>query len=148
MAQSTAGCRAPTTYFGVSLKNGAPGSSAAVRPDQATGIWCRDTPPLEFGLRTAAKAEAIIGPSDRDEPALSALLADTPLGLGRVTCFYHPDPAKTEQQGAGCKLSIDLATGVKATLFATRAQITSGDPSLAATIARIPEYWAALTGGQ
>jgi len=35
LAQSTDGVFAPTTYLVVSLKNGAPGSSSAVRPDQA-----------------------------------------------------------------------------------------------------------------
>lgn len=113
------------------------------RPDQAESIWCHDMPPMRFVLRT----DATPGPSDRDEPELAARYVNTPLGPGRVACFYSPDPAETERQGASCKLSFDLADGVKAALSTRRAQITSGDPALAATIALIPDYWAALTGG-
>lgn len=117
-----------------------------LRPDQADSIWCRDTPPMQFILRTDADAAATASPSDREEPELAARYADTALGSGRVDCFYHPDPAKTEQQGAGCKLSFNLADGVKVVLSVRRAQIISGDPALARTIALIPDYWAALTG--
>ncbi len=114
------------------------------RPDQADSIWCRDTPPMRFSLRT----DATPGPSDRDEPELAARYSNTPLGPGRVACFYSPDPAKADRQGASCKLRFNLVDGVKVLLSVRRAQITSGDPVLAATIALIPDYWAALTGGQ
>ncbi len=117
-----------------------------IRSDQAGSIWCRNTPPMGFLLRTGAGATA--GPSDRDEPELAARYAETSLGPGRVDCFYHPDPAKTDQQGASCKLSFDLASGVKAVLLTRRVQIISGDPVLASTIALIPDYWMALTGGR
>ncbi|MEX5562828.1 hypothetical protein SM764_05350 [Pseudophaeobacter sp. 1A16562] len=113
---------------------------AEIRPDQADGIWCRDMPPMNFSLRT----DATPGPSDRDEPELSARYAATPLGPGRVTCFYSPDPTETDRQGASCKLFFDLVDGVKASMFARRAQIISDEASLAATIAIIPEYWTAL----
>lgn len=117
-----------------------------VRPDQTNSIWCRDTPPMQFVLRR--EAEATAGPSDRGEPELAARYADTPLGLGRVDCFYHPDPDKTDKQGASCNLRFSLADGVQVVLPVRRALITSGDPALAATIALIPDYWAALTGGR
>ncbi|MEX0303186.1 MAG: hypothetical protein AB3N24_12260 [Leisingera sp.] len=112
-----------------------------VRPDQFGSIWCRDIPPKRFDLRT----DAAPGPSDRDEPELAEHYADTSLGPGQVACFYHPDPAKTDRQGAGCRLSFDLADGVTATLSVRRAQILSGDPVLSATIALIPVYWETLT---
>ncbi len=120
----------------------------ALRPDQAGSIWCRDAPPMRFVIKTDAAAAADGSPSNREEPALAARYADTRLGSGLVDCFYHPDPAKTEQQGATCKLSFKLADGVKVVLPVRRAQIISGDPALAGTIALIPDYWAALTGGR
>lgn len=117
-----------------------------LRPDQADSIWCRDMPPMRFSLRTDAAAAD--GPSDRDEPELAARYANTPLGPGKVACFYSPDPADIDRQGAGCKLSFALADGVKASLSVSRAQVTSDDPELAATIALIRDYWAILKGGQ
>lgn len=117
-----------------------------IRPDQANSIWCSDTPPMRFSLRTDAKAT--IGPSDRDEPELAAHYAETPLGPGRVSCFYAPDPDDTDRQGVSCRLTFDLVDGVKALMVARRAQITSNDPVLTATISLIPDYWAVLTGGQ
>lgn len=115
-----------------------------LRPDQADSIWCRDTPPMRFSLRT----DATPGPSDRDEPELAARYTNTRLGPGRVACFYSPDPAETDRQGAGCKLTFDLVDGAKASLSVSRAQIISDYPALAATIALIPDYWAALTSGR
>lgn len=119
-----------------------------IRPDQAKSIWCRDTLSMSFSLRTDEAARATIRSSDRDEPELTARYADTPLGPGQVSCFYHPDPAKTDQQGVSCRLTFNLVDGVTAILPASRARIiTSGDLALTATIALIPDYWAALTGG-
>lgn len=115
-----------------------------LRPDQAESIWCRDKPPMRFSLRTATTP----GESDRDEPELAARYRDTPLGPGRVNCFYHPDLTKTDQQGASCKLTFILVDGIMATFSVRRSQITSGDPVLAETIALIPDYWTALTGGR
>ncbi|MBT8155166.1 hypothetical protein KMP13_15065 [Epibacterium ulvae] len=114
-----------------------------VRSDQADGIWCRDMPPMRFSLRT----DATPGPSDRDEPELAARYANTRLGTGRVVCFYSPDTTETDRQGASCKISFDLADGVKASLSLRRTQIISDDPALTATIELIPEYWSALTDG-
>ncbi len=111
------------------------------RPDQAGSIWCRDAPEMQFVLR----ADATPGPSDRDEPELTARYADTVLGPGRVTCFYSPDKTETHRQGTSCRLSFDLVSGVKVTLGARREQITSDDQALTATIALIPDYWATLT---
>ncbi|KIC20417.1 hypothetical protein [Leisingera sp. ANG-Vp] len=111
-----------------------------IRPDQAGSIWCQDAPAMQFELRK----DATPGPSDRDEPELAARYTGTVLGPGRVTCFYSPDPAETDRQGASCRLSFDLAAGVSATLGARREQITSEDPALTATIALIPDYWAML----
>lgn len=119
-----------------------------IRPDQADSIWCRGTPPMQFSLRTDANAAATASQSDRDEPELATRYTDTPLGPGRVACFYHPDPAKTDKQGASCNLTFNLADGVKVDLPIRRGQITSGDPALAATIALIPNYWEALTHGR
>lgn len=116
---------------------------AEIRLDQASGIWCRDLPAMKFSLRT----DATPGPSDRDEPELAARYAATTLGSGRVTCFYSPDKTETHRQGASCMLSFDVADGVKAILGVSREQIRSEEPSLAATIAIIPEYWTALTVG-
>ena len=120
----------------------------ALRPDQAGSIWCRAAPPMQFVIKTDAAAAAFGSTSDREEPELAARYADTPLGSGQVDCYYHPDPAKTEAQGASCKLSFNLADGVKVVLSPSRAQIISGDKALAETIALIPDYWAALTGGR
>ncbi|MEP2781321.1 MAG: hypothetical protein ABJP33_02715 [Pseudoruegeria sp.] len=113
-----------------------------IRSDQADGIWCRDMPPMRFSLRT----DATPGPSDRDEPELTARYTNTPLGPGRTVCFYSPDTTETDRQGASCTLSFDMADGVKASLSLRRTQIASNDPALTATIALIPEYWAELTG--
>lgn len=115
-----------------------------IRSDQADSIWCRDIPPMRFSLRT----DAMPGPSDRDEPDLEARYADTPLGPGRVVCFYSPDTNETDRQGASCKLTFDLADGVKASLSLRRMQIISDDPDVTSTITLIPEYWAALTRGR
>lgn len=114
-----------------------------IRSDQADGIWCRDMPPMRFSFRT----DATPGPSDRDEPELAARYANTPLGPGRIVCFYSPDTTETDRQGASCTLSFDMADGVKASLSLRRTQITSDDQALTATIALVPEYWAALTDG-
>jgi len=80
-----------------------------LRPDQADSIWCRAAPPMRFLIETDAAAAASASTSEREEPELAARYADTPLGSGQVDCFYDPDPAKTEQQGAACKLSFNLA---------------------------------------
>lgn len=120
----------------------------ALRPDQADSIWCRAAPPMQFVIKTDAAAAAFASLSDREEPELAARYADTPLGSGKVDCFYHPDPAKAEQQGATCKLSFNLADGVKVVLPVLRAQIISSDKALSETIALIPDYWAALTRGR
>ncbi|NKB28798.1 MAG: hypothetical protein GKR99_15110 [Rhodobacteraceae bacterium] len=115
------------------------------RPDQANSIWCRDSPPMRFSFRTDAQMESIDHPTYKDEPDLAARFSDTPLGRGWVKCYYHPDTSRTDQQGEQCWLRFNLAEGFKVSLSPRRAQITSGDPSLMATIALIPEYWTALT---
>jgi len=120
----------------------------AIRPDQANSIWCRNTPPMAFYLRSDEAAKATTSSSNRDEPELATRYADTPLGPGQASCFYHPDPAETNQQGTSCRLIFNLVDRVKVFLPASRAQITSYDPALTATIALIPDYWAVLTGGQ
>jgi hypothetical protein len=112
-----------------------------VRPDQASSIWCRDIPAMQFALRK----DATPGPSDRDEPELAAQYADTALGPGRVTCFYSPNPAETDRQGATCRLAFDVTDRVSATLGVRRDQITAADPILSETIRLIPEYWENLT---
>ncbi|MFV1580427.1 MULTISPECIES: hypothetical protein [unclassified Phaeobacter] len=112
-----------------------------IRPDQADSIWCRDMPTMQFELRR----DATSGPSDRDEPELTAQYSDTALGPGRVTCFYSPDPAETDRQGVTCRLVFELANRVSATLSVRREQITAGDPELIKTIELIPDYWASLT---
>lgn len=113
-----------------------------VRPDQADSIWCRDEPPMQFSFRT----DATPGPSDREEPELSAQYADTVLGPAQITCFYSPNANETDRQGVSCRLIFDVADGVSATVFSRRALITTKDPALTQTIALIPEYWATLTG--
>lgn len=113
-----------------------------IRPDQANSIWCRVELPMRFSLRT----ETPFFPADRKESELSARFANTPLGPGRVACFYHPDPSRTDRQGAKCKLTFDLAEGVQASFSVRRAQLASNDSALAATLALIPDYWAELTG--
>ena len=115
------------------------------RPDLTDSIWCRDIPPMQFRLATIVRAAETTSPSARDEPELAAGYADTPLGSGQVRCFYAPDPNDTDRQGSGCTLTFDLADGIKASLGARRAQITSGDPLLLQTIALIPDYWSELT---
>ena len=112
-----------------------------IRPDQADSIWCRDILAMQFELRR----DATPGPSDRDEPELTAQYLDTALGAGRVTCFYSPNPAETHRQGVTCRLAFDVANGVSATLGVRRDQITAGDPVLMKTIELIPNYWASLT---
>jgi membrane protein implicated in regulation of membrane protease activity len=119
-----------------------------IRPDMADSIWCRSEPPMEFRLQSDVQAEDAAGPSDRDEPELTARFASTPLGPGRVTCFYHPDPTKTDRQGRGCDIRFDLVERVEVELSVSREMILSGDAALAATIAMIPEYWAALAKGE
>lgn len=119
-----------------------------LRADQANSIWCLGTPPMRFWLRTDAHAEAIDSSSNRGEPNLAARYADTPLGPGHVSCFYAPNPTDTDRQGVSCMLTFKLADRVKVALSLRRSQIISSDPALAATIALIPDYWAALTGGQ
>jgi len=119
-----------------------------IRPDMADSIWCRDEPPMEFRLQSDVRAEDAAGPSDRDEPELAARFASTPLGPGRVTCFYHPDPTETDRQGRGCDIRFDLVERVEVELSVSREKIVSGDAALAATIAMIPEYWAALAKGE
>lgn len=114
---------------------------AEIRPDRAGSIWCRDIPPMRFSLRT----DVTPGPSDRYEPELAMRFASTPLGPGRVVCFYHPDTTETDRQGASCKLSFNLADGVSASLSLRRTQIISDDPDVTGTISLIPEYWTALT---
>ncbi|WP_282092932.1 hypothetical protein [Epibacterium ulvae] len=112
-----------------------------IRPDQTDSIWCRDIPAMQFELRR----DATPGPSDRDEPELTAQYLDTALGPGRVTCFYSPNPAETDRQGVTCRLAFDVANGVSATLGVHREQITTGDPLLTETIKLIPDYWASFT---
>lgn len=99
---------------------------------------------MRFSLRIATTP----GKSERDEPELAARYRDTPLGPGRVNCFYRPDLTKTDQQGVSCKLTFILVDGIMATFSVCRSQITSGDPVLAETIVLIPDYWTALTGGR
>jgi hypothetical protein len=101
-------------------------------------------PTMQFELRR----DATPGPSDRDEPELTAQYHDTALGPGRVTCFYSPNPAETDRQGATCRLAFEVANGVSATLGVRREQIASGDPVLIKTIEMIPNYWAILTGNR
>ncbi|MCV6586871.1 MAG: hypothetical protein OIF47_15175 [Marinibacterium sp.] len=112
-----------------------------IRPDQALDIWCRDIPAIRFRLITNAKP----GPSDRDEPELAAQYANTALGPGWVTCFYSPNSAETDRQGASCTLFFDLDDGVTASLFLRRTQIIADDPKVRATLSLIPEYWGSLT---
>lgn len=112
-----------------------------IRPDQADSIWCHDLPTMQFELRR----DATPGPSDRDEPELTAQYSDTALGPGRVTCFYSPNPAETHRQGATCRLAFDVSNGVSATLGVRREQIAAGDLVLMKTIELIPDYWASLT---
>lgn len=111
-----------------------------VRPDQTSSIWCRDIPAMQFELRK----DATPGPSDRDEPELAAQYADTALGPGRVTCFYSPDPAETDRQGATCRLAFNVTDRVSATLGVRRDQVSAVDPILIETIRLIPDYWANL----
>ena len=112
-----------------------------IRPDQAVSIWCRDIPAIQFELRK----DSTPGPSDRDEPELAAQYADTALGPGRVTCFYSPDPAENDRQGATCRLAFDLTNGVSATLGVRRDELIAADPVLIETIRLIPDFWETLT---
>lgn len=118
-----------------------------IRPDLADSIWCRDKPPMGFSLRTDESAERAVSSSSRDEPELTELFTDTILGPGQVACFYHPNPAITEKKRQGCELTFQLVDGITVLLGVQRAEITSGDPKLAATIELIPDYWKVLTGG-
>ncbi len=115
-----------------------------IRPDQASSIWCRDIPAMGFAL----KRGAIPGPSDRDEPELTAQYSDTALGPGRVTCFYSPNPAETDRQGVSCHLFFAFTHGVSAVLGLRRERIIARDPELLQTIELIPDYWASLTERQ
>lgn len=118
-----------------------------IRPDQAQNIWCSTLLPLRFSLRTDENLKTITSSSNRKEPELSKRYAETLLGSGKVTCFYHPDSTKTEQQGASCTLSFNLVDKIKAVMSVRRTQITSSDPALAETIALIPKYWTEITNG-
>lgn len=115
-----------------------------IRPDQAESVWCRSVPPMRFAFRTSAQAGDSASPSDRNEPELSARFARTALGAGQVVCFYHPDPAKTDSQGADCQIAFGVADGVVASLSTSRAQIETSDAALARTIELIPVFWSAL----
>ncbi len=116
-----------------------------IRPDQANSIWCRDLPLMSFLIQTNANAEKKLSTSNLEELELATLFANTPLGQGQVSCFYHPDPAKTESQGAKCKLNFSLEDEITVTLSVRRAQIISSDPALAETIALISKYWTEIT---
>jgi hypothetical protein len=115
------------------------------RADQADSIWCRDTLPMKFYLQTKAHAESIAHQTNRFEPELATRYSNTPLGPGQVQCRYHPDSSNTDKQGNSCKLTFNLADGVMVALSLSRTEIINADPALAATIALIPDYWAALT---
>ena len=118
------------------------------RPDQSDSIWCRETLPLRFSIQTNAHVESIDHPTYHDEPELAALFSDTPLGRGWVKCYYHPDKSNTAKQGKNCRLTFNLAEGVKVLLNLSRVQIKSNDPALAGTFDLIPEYWLALTAAR
>jgi hypothetical protein len=119
-----------------------------IRPDQAQSIWCNKLLSLSFSLRTDEFVQKTTSPSNRNEPELSSNYAETLLGSGKVTCFYHRDSTKTEHQGVSCTLSFNLVDKIKAVMLVQRTQITSSDPAVAETIALIPKYWQTLTGGR
>lgn len=116
-----------------------------IRPDQEQIIWCSKVLPLSFSVRTDENLETITSPSNRNEPELAKIFAETPIGSGKVSCFYHPDSTKTEHQGASCTLSFNMVDKIKMVILARRAQFTSSDPALTETISLIPKYWAELT---
>jgi len=116
-----------------------------VRPDQADTIWCDGIPPMDIQLHTSQFGEKLDIKSDREEPDLAALYADTPLGAGRVFCRQNANTDHAVQRPSDCRLTFTVADGVEASLSVSRNQMIAGEPIISDTISLIPEYWLAIT---